>query len=156
MIMLIYCEEMTDAVMEGLFFQVMLSNDLWDEFKSLMFQNKRKSCFDSYRLADCAASNGYINLLREKHNLEYTLRTLSFAVIKNKFDTVKYLIESCDKIKIQHLFRALETSLNVENTIISNYLMEKTQNISESENVFITELKNLKYSNCKLIYPKNI
>src|SRR5580658_4196104 len=76
---------------EWAFFIVLNSNDIWTTIKKCMYVNKKKSNMDNYKNGDIAAYHGYLELLKNNHNVNITSNAMNWAAERGHLKVIKWL-----------------------------------------------------------------
>lgn len=77
---------------EEAFFTVMGSSDIWSHLKEHMYPGKETSNFYDYRDGDLACKYGYISLIKERDDLDYTVFAMCDAASGAHLEVIRWLL----------------------------------------------------------------
>ena len=66
-------------------------DDIWTSIKIYMYPTKKKCIYDQYVNGDIAASNGYLNLIKKKEYISFTINAMNFAAKNGHLEVVEWL-----------------------------------------------------------------
>lgn len=77
---------------EEAFFDVLFNDDIWKEMKRYMFLGQKSSNFYNYSSGDTAASRGYLGLMKERNDFQYSLEAIDCAAENGHIKVIKFFV----------------------------------------------------------------